>query len=136
MSSTAVDFFAVQSAEIDRHWPQVVRHVERWVAEEGVWSAEGIRQELKAARAQLWRFGNRGIWVTRIEKPDGRAVGLVWGCAGDFAEHKSEALACFSAIENWMRSKGCECIDICGRSGWARIFPDYRKHAVILRKRL
>jgi hypothetical protein len=138
-SSTAVDLFTVQSAEIDRYWPQVVHHIERWVAEEGIWSAEGIRLELKAARAQLWCFrkeGIRGVWVTRIDKPDGRTAGLVWGCAGDFVEHKTDALACFGVIENWLRAKGCEFVDIAGRSGWERILPDYERHAVILRKRL
>jgi hypothetical protein len=129
----------IQSRHIDQVWPQVVRHVERWIAEEGIWSAEGIRRELEAARAQLFVFdkdGIVGIWVTRIDKPDGKTVGLVWGCAGDFIQHKSEALSCFYAIENWLRSMGCEYVDICGRSGWERIFPEYKRHAVILRKKL
>jgi hypothetical protein len=129
----------ILSRHIDTVWPDVVGHIERWVAEEGIWSPEGIRAELKATRAQLWCFlkdGVKGIWVTRIDKPDGKTVGLVWGCAGDFGGHKNEALECFTAIERWMKEKGCECIDICGRQGWARIFPDYERHAVILRKRL
>lgn len=120
-------------------WPEVVEHVERWVAEEGIWSAEGVRGELKAARAQLFCFYKdrcRGIWVTRIDKPDGKTVGLVWGCAGDFNEHKDEAIFCFGGIEAWMKEKGCEYIDIAGRCGWGRIFPDYKRHAVILRKKL
>lgn len=127
------------SRHIDLVWPEVLPFVERWIAEEGIWSAEGIRGELKAARAQLFCFDKGrivGIWVTRIDKPDGKTVGLVWGCAGDFVEHKDEALACFGAIENWLRSMRCQYIDICGRSGWERIFPEYRRHAVILRKQL
>lgn len=129
----------VLSRHIDLVWPEVVAHVERWAAEEGVWSAEGIRGELKAARAQLWCFVKDrclGIWVTRIDKPDGKTIGLVWGCAGDFDEYKDESLECFQAIERWMREKGCVCIDISGRPGWARVFPDYERHAVVLRKRL
>jgi hypothetical protein len=31
---------------------------------------------------------------------------------------------------------GCEYVDICGRPGWERIFPEYKRHAVILRKKL
>jgi hypothetical protein len=129
----------VPSRHIDLVWPQVVRHVERWLAEEGIWTSDGIKEELKAARAQLFLFvkdGVLGIWVTRIDQPDGKTIGLVWGCAGDFLEHKDEALACFAGIEQWMREKGCECIDIAGREGWARIFPGYKRQAVILRKRL
>ena len=129
----------VLSRHIDLVWPQVLRHVERWLAEEGIWSPEGIRNELKAARAQLWCFVKddvRGIWVTRIDKPDGKLVGLIWGCAGDFVEFKDESIECFGAIERWMKEKGCELIEIVGRGGWARVFPDYERQAVVLRKKL
>lgn len=120
-------------------WPQVLPHINRWLEADGIWSAEGVKEELKAARAQLFMYVKDavlGIWVTRIDKPDGKLVGLVWGCAGDFITHKDEALACFAGIEHWMKENGCEYVEICGRDGWSRIFPEYRKHAVILRKRL
>lgn len=129
----------VLSHHIDTVWPEVLPHIERWIAEDGIWSAEGIRAELKAARAQLWCFYKErclGIWVTRIEKPDGKTIGLLWGCAGDFIQHKAEAISCFGAIEAWLKEKGCEFVEIYGRFGWARIFPDYERHAVVLRKKL
>jgi hypothetical protein len=130
---------SVPAHDVDAVWPNVLPHVERWLAEDGIWSAEGIRAELKAARAQLFLFVKDeilGIWVTRIEKPDGKTIGLLWGCAGDFSEHKDEAISCFGAIEAWMKEKGCEFVEIYGRHGWMRIFPDYERHAVVLRKRL
>lgn len=129
----------IQSRDIDSVWARVLPHIERWLAEEGIWSPEGIRKELKAARAQLWCFvyGDiRGVWVTRIDKPDGHLTGLIWGCAGEFVEHKEEAITCFRAIERWMKDKGCELIEIVGRGGWAKVFPDYERQAVVLRKRL
>lgn len=129
----------VLSCHIELVWPQVVRHIERWLEHEGTWSLEGIKAELKAARAQLFMFVKDevlGVWVTRIDKPDGKTIGLVWGCAGDFVAHKDEAIACFAGIEHWMKSKGCEYVEICGREGWARLFSDYKRHAVVLRKKL
>lgn len=93
-----------------------------------------------AKRAQLWCMSVDdavvGVWVTRIENTDSVALGLVWGCAGDFAAYKDEAIALYANIENWFREKGCKFVDWAGRDGWARLFPDYQRHAVVMRKRL
>lgn len=124
---------------MDYWWPHVAPLIERWVSDDGTWSADEIKVELKSARAQLWCFyyGDiKGIWITRIEATDSVVWGVVWGCAGEFQEHKDDAIAFFGIIEDWFREKGCEFVEWSGRDGWARIFPDYRKHAVILRKRL
>lgn len=77
-----------------------------------------------------------GIWVTRICETDSVRLGLVWGCAGDFGPHKDDAIALYGTIEDWFREKGCKFVDWSGRDGWARLFPDYKRHAVIMRKRL
>lgn len=131
--------FTVLSHEVDNWWPHVAHHVQRWTDYDGTWTPDEIRQEIKACRAQLWCFHKddiKGIWVTRIEATDRVAWGVVWGCAGDFSEHKDDAVAFFGIIEDWFRDKGCEFVEWTGRDGWTRIFPEYRKHAVILRKRL
>jgi hypothetical protein len=113
--------------------------VQRWVAEDGAWTALGVREELEAGRAQLWCFHAdeiKGIWVTRIIGTDSAQIGLIWGCAGDLKEHKDDALAFFGIIEDWLAHEGCKFVDIIGRDGWLRVLPGYEKHAVILRKRL
>ena len=137
-SHTGSRLFTVNSWEIDNWWPHVAHHVERWVERDGVWTAGGVRDELKQGRAQLWCFHNgdiKGIWVTRIHLADNTMLGVVWGCAGDFAEHKDDALAFFGIIEDWMKQQGCQFVDIEGRD-WSRLLPDYKRHAVILRKRI
>jgi hypothetical protein len=139
VSHTGARLFALNTWDIDRWWGHIAHHVQRWIDHDGTWSADEIRVELKAGRAQVWCFHQgeiKGIWVTRIEASDRVVWGVVWGCAGDFAEHKDDAIAFFGIIEDWFREKGCEFVEWTGRDGWARIFPDYRKHAVILRKRL
>lgn len=80
--------------------------------------------------------GVKGIWVTRIDRTDKCSIGVVWGCAGDFHGHKKDAIAFFGVIEDWFRDKGCAFVEWVGRDGWARLFPEYRQHAVILRKPL
>jgi len=51
-------------------------------------------------------------------------------------ELKNEAVAMFSMIEDWFRSIGCEFVEWSGREGWTRVFPEYRRHAVVMRKKL
>lgn len=138
VSDTGARLFTVQSWAVKDWWPHVAHLVRRWVDEDGAWTAEGVKEELEAARAQLWCFHHgdiKGIWITRIEATDRTPYGLVWGCVGDFEAHKKDAIGFFGIIEDWMRSLGCEFIEICGRD-WSRILPDYRKRGVILRKRL
>ena len=136
-----VRLFTVRSHELDQWWPHVEHHIQRWLAFDETWTAEGVREEIKAARAQLWCMyadgAVVGIWVTRIENTDSVALGLVWGCAGDFAPYKDEAIALYDAnIEKWFREKGCKFIEWSGREGWMKLFPGYERHAVVMRKRL
>lgn len=138
-SSTAAELLAVRAYEVDHAWPHVVGFIERWVAEEALTSDE-VKEYLKEGKAQLWCFVAedriRGIWVTRIERPNKCAWGLVWGCAGDFAPYKDDAIAMYALIEAWMKDKGCEFIEWAGREGWSRLFPGYTRHAIVMRKRL
>jgi hypothetical protein len=105
-----------------------------------LWSANGVREDLVAGKAKLWcMHDNRvlGIWITRLENSDVMPWGLVWICAGDFSAHKAEAIRFYNdVIESWFRDQGCKFIDWSGRDGWARLFPDYKRHAVVMRKRL
>lgn len=39
-------------------------------------------------------------------------------------------------IEDYARAEGCTSVMLEGRSGWARIMPDYEQVAVVLEKRL
>lgn len=77
-----------------------------------------------------------GLWVTRVERTDSCTFGLVWGCAGDFGPYKEDAIALYGVIEDWFREKGCKFIDWSGRDGWAKLFPDYQRHSIVMRKRL
>jgi hypothetical protein len=106
---------------------------------DGTWTIDGVRRELAEARAQLWCMHKDaivGVWITRIYDTDSCSVGAVWGCAGDFQDHKDDAIAFFGIIEDWFRQMGCKYSEWAGRDGWERVFRDYKRHAVVLRKRL
>lgn len=124
---------------MDQWWQHFHHHIERWVEVDGAWTAEEIRDELRSARAQLWCFWDDkiiGIWVTKINSAKEHTWGVVWGCAGDFSEYKDDSIAFFGIIEDWFREQGCEFVEWIGRKGWQRVFPDYREHAIVLRKEL
>lgn len=125
---------------MDQWWSHVAHHIKRWVEHDETWTLDGVRDEMKAGRAQLWcMFADgciAGIWITRIDETDSVRLGLVWGCAGDFSTHKDDAIVFFGVIEDWFREQGCKFIDWSGRDGWARLFPEYKRHAVVMRKRL
>lgn len=111
----------------------------RWIDYDETWSMDGVKEELKEGRAQLWCMHKDsivGVCVTRIHETDLTTIGHVWGCAGDVVTNKDDALAFFGIIEDWFREMGCEFVDWTGREGWTRIFPDYQRHAVVMRKRL
>lgn len=117
----------------------VAHHIKRWVDYDESWTLDGVKEEIKAGRAQLWCMHKDtiiGVWVTRIHVTDSTKIGHVWGCAGDFVSYKDDAVAFFGVIEDWFREKGCKFIDWTGREGWTKIFPDYQRHAVVMRKRL
>lgn len=125
---------------MDQWWECVEHHIERWLRFDETWTLDGVRDELKAGRAQLWCMYDAGhivgIWVTRIDETDSIRIGLVWGCAGNFKYHKDDAIAFFGVIEDWFREMGCKFADWAGREGWMKIFPSYKQHAVVMRKRL
>lgn len=132
--------FTVRSPEIAQWWPHVAPHITRWLDYDETWTPQGVYEEIAAARAQLWCMyadgAVVGIWVTRIENTDSVTLGLVWGCAGNFAAYKDDAIALYGTIEEWLRAKGCKFVDWSGREGWSKLFPDYKRHAVVMRKRL
>lgn len=132
--------FTVRSWEVDRFWPHIAHHIERWIDRDGTLTADEVRGYLMGAKAQLWCMHADGaifgIIVTRIEKLQRCTWGLVWGCAGDYLPYKDAAIALYGQIEEWFRDCGCEFVEWSGRDGWQRIFPGYERHAVVLRKRL
>jgi hypothetical protein len=124
---------------VDQWWAHVAHHIQRWVDYDECWTLDGVKDEIKAGRAQLWCMHKDeivGVWVTRIHETDSVTIGHVWGCGGDFKAHKDDAIAFFGVIEDWFREMGCKFVDWTGREGWTRIFPDYERHAVVMRKRL
>lgn len=124
---------------MDQWWEHVEHHIQRWLEFDDTWTLAGVREEIKEGRAQLWCMHKDvivGVWITRVNETDSVRIGHIWGCAGDFKAHREDAVTFFGIIEDWFREMGCKFSDWSGREGWVRLFPDYERHAVVMRKRL
>ena len=86
---------------------------------------EDIEERLATGEFKLW-IKNKSAAVTNKINNTLR-IGLAGGDLKDLIEIEKD-------IEEFARSRYFNCIDILGREGWEKVFPDYKKKAVLLRK--
>jgi hypothetical protein len=114
--------FTFQNHEIESHWDEIEPFLEFGCIE---WTPEFVKQELMAARAQLWCIGEtgiEGIVITRINKSP-HTWGLIWIASGRGLKEGMQML--IEHIEPWLWAMGCEFIQIVGRDGW-KVLPGYK----------
>jgi hypothetical protein len=63
----------------------------------------------------------------------GRKFCCIWACAG---HEKKRWLPYIKSIEDFAKEEGCSSVQIWGRRGWGREFPDYKLVQVKLEKAL
>jgi hypothetical protein len=118
--------FTLQSHEIEDSWDEIKPLLNFGCIE---WTPEFVKQELIAARAQLWCIGDeriRGIVITQIMNTP-HTWGLLWIASGRGLKEGMQML--LDHIEPWLWSRGCEFIQIAGRTGW-KVLPGYKPTGV------
>jgi hypothetical protein len=117
--------FTLKSYEIEDSWAEIEPFLEFGCIE---WTPEFVKEELMAARAQLWCLGDpiRGIVITQILNTPHR-WGLLWIASGKGLEEGMQML--LEHIEPWLWKQGCEFIQIAGRRGW-KVLPGYKPRKV------
>lgn len=110
--------------EFDRAW--------RVLAPAAAHADEGVTKEILLARlengsARMWCLDD--TYVVTAENGDVVRIGL---CGGSL----EAAIQIKDAIEDDARARGYKRSEIFGRLGWERIFRDYQKTAVLLKKDL
>ena len=131
-TSSTVSVFTLASREIAEHWDLIVPFLEFGVFE---WTPEFVKEELIAARAQLWGLAEdgeiRGIVITTIQNTP-HTWGLLWIASGKGLKAGIEML--LEHIEPWLfGEKGCHFIQIIGREGFAML-PGYKATARVFTK--
>jgi hypothetical protein len=88
-------------------------------------------------RGGLARGGHTGTIlaaaVTALHTVNGDKLCTIVACGG---RERARWLALKSALEDFARAEGCRAIRILGRSGWARLLPDYSTTRILLQKEL
>lgn len=115
--------------DFERCWPWLERAVNYFGETH---TKRDVWREIKSKNAQLWPLPNGAIVIKIGATPNGKKQLQWWLAGGDLREICETK----PQIEALAYKLGCRKAQIIGRDGWARIFPDYRKSAVILTKDL
>jgi hypothetical protein len=117
-------------------WSRVRHFLLPAIAWDGDWTEEQVVAALVEGAAQLWIGEDdrvRCAVVTCLSKTARGLVCEIWLMGG---EDRKRWLHFLERIETAARERGCVSIELIGRKGWARLLPDYRQKAIILRKAL
>jgi len=129
--ATLEQTYTLQSDEAIKRWDEIEPLLARIDTNT---SMEFIRAAVANKDAQVWAIGTplECVILTRIEDTDGKRYGLLWLGAGDL--RIVDAIS--GIIENWFRSMDCQYVQIVGRRGWKKHFPDYEERSVNMVKNL
>lgn len=125
----------IPSKEARKLWPRVRPLLKR--ATDRASSAHAVDDLLEAIedqRMQLWVVWNgdyQAVGVTQIcIYPKHKVLQMLYLGGSDLRDwfHVERDLVEFA------RSEGCDCIEMHGRKGWAKVLPGYEETHVILRK--
>lgn len=129
-----MNVFCLGSDQIDWVWPRFEQHIYR-LERLGHIGADEIREDLKAAKRQLWGYqvGSEiiGITITRIA---GKTCEIVAAAGRQSSSGQIEQV--YREIDAWARSIGCERMRIIGRKGWLRKFPEFMQTGIVIEKDL
>jgi hypothetical protein len=127
----------VQPEEWEVHWPHISESLDRipqhW---SDYWTKESIFEQVMRGEWQAWGFGtepdllNVIVLTQLIDYPAGRVLQIVLA----FGNHVEECLPVMEAVlERFAIVAGARWCEICGRTGWERKLPRFRRRGVILR---
>lgn len=126
----------VMPENITRLWPQLEDLLRPALALTTTHTMEDVRRGLMSMRAQLWVQMDGDIVEAAattefVDYPVGLYV-RVWH-GGARRDRKMDEDAFFGTIEDWMRGNGCVGMEIIGRSGWLRRYPEARVEGLVIR---
>ena len=103
-------------------------------------SLEDVRERLGAGFGQLWLVFDPATSVVLcafvselVDYPSGYRAGRVVLLGGGSLERWRHFLP---RIEQWAKQEGCRALEIVGRRGWKRVFPDYEHGETTIVKEL
>lgn len=119
-------------------WPLVEPLIARAAAQTRKCNLSHLRSQLAEGGAQLWAIWEPtseavlAAFVTTLQSyPTGWNTARVVLLGGERMESWRHLLR---QVEEWARSEGCDALEIVGRKGWQRVFPDYEHCETLISK--
>jgi hypothetical protein len=129
--------FTASPETLDRLWPLVLPHLERFSRETLLVNTADLYTRIKDSHEQLWLLERDGdvvlVVVTEVTVAASPICRIRVG-AGT-AGHEALRDMC-DEIERWAVRMGCVGMEICGRKGWLKVLDGFTQTGVILEKDL
>lgn len=142
-TADAPHMLAVPPAEVDRVWHLVAPILARAILRTRKITLEDAHELCTVGACQLWvvwfpQEGEDGealgALMTDIQAyPSGWRVARIFVLAGEEFARWSHLLI---DIEAWAVAEGCQALEMIGRKGWGRVFPEYRPIEYVYSKEL
>ena len=131
--------FRVFPQNISGIWPQVSKVLAPAIAMTPTHNDEDVRLACMSGRADLWVQWEEPIVESAattefVAYPRGMWLRIWLGaCRSD---KKQDSKGFLDAFKEWARVNGCRGLEIAGRIGWARRFPEFKIEGIGLRMSL
>ena len=125
--------FCLGPEQVDEIWPEFEHHIYR-LERLGHLDPTEIREDLKAAKRQLWGCQDGrilGIAITRVTKTTCEIVAAV---GTQTAPGQIQQL--YEHIERWAKDLGLVRMRVIGRKGWLRMIAGYTQTGIVMEKDL
>jgi len=126
------DFYGIDATQLPDVWPDVSKYIQDALDHSnGGFDLRDIFSGLTEGGMQLWVYQPdkiRGAVVTTIvDYPRIRSCILML-CAG---ENLKEWIGNMDILKSWAQAHGCNKMELYGRKGWSKHFPDWQVHSHI-----
>lgn len=127
LCSLSVELSLVPEDGVDRVWPLIAPILTKPLATTKKSSLESIRRQALEGSVQIWAAHNeeevKMSCVTEIVTyPNEYKTARILLLGGhDMGLWKG----LMPIIEDWAAKNGCEAVEIAGRRGWGRVYPEY-----------
>lgn len=131
------DLVCVDPAQVHIIWPEVSHWIKRAMQRGDLGRFDDVEDHVLNGRMLLWLVWDKpkilAAVVTQLATTECTKACVIVACGG---EKSGVWLHLISKIENYARAEGCAAVRIIGRSGWARVLPEFRVVHIVLEKRL
>lgn len=126
--------YLIPKESVEQVWPGAVAMIDEAYASADEVMPTDILDQLRSGHRQLWVvWGDEGkvlaAVMTRVIKMRSCTACQIMACGGDDGERWMHLIA---RIHEYAKGEGCSKVLIEGRSGWERIFKNYKRIRVVL----